>query len=267
MTIPAHLSTLPRCWAVIPAAGIGSRMQRALPKQYMLLHQQPVICHSINTFMQAVCVAGIVVAIAADDGYWLKIQQQYQQIGDSKPLWQVNGGVLRVHSVISALAWLLEQPQVQPHDWVLVHDAARPGLTVADIYRLVGALQNHEVGGLLALPVADTLKQVDIEHCVRGTLSRAGVMQAQTPQMFRLRSLYEALCQAEQCGAVVTDEASAMEQIGYAPQCVLGHLRNLKLTTMDDHAVLSALLSNQYGGDYGDVDLTSLDFYVTKKTD
>ena len=140
------------------------------------------------------------------------------------------GGATRRDSVLHALEHLLGAGIVMPHDWVLVHDAARPGLTVALLMSLIECCADDAVGGLLALPLADTLKRADADGRGTAILSRDGLWQAQTPQMFRAGMLLEAL----RACPTATDEAMAMETMGYAPQLVRGAWRNLKLTYRDD---------------------------------
>ncbi|VVD84784.1 2-C-methyl-D-erythritol 4-phosphate cytidylyltransferase [Pandoraea capi] len=157
------------------------------------------------------------------------------------------GGASRHASVLGGLQALTEFG-AQDSDWVLVHDAARPGITPELIRTLVGALRADPVGGILALPVADTLKreQSPVEKsglaAIRGTESRDGLWQAQTPQMFRLGMLRHALEDALAAGAEVTDEASAIERIGHAPKLVRGSLRNFKVTYPEDFALAEAFL-------------------------
>lgn len=224
-------------WLVIPAAGIGSRMGADKPKQYVQVAGKSILEHSLAVFLQYPQLQAAVVALAADDPYWdsLSIAQHPQ-------VHPVTGGKERADSVLAGLHYLTELG-AQPNDWVLVHDAARPLLTRADLDRLLQTLAQSDVGGLLACPVRDTLKQDDGSGLSAKTLNRDGVWQALTPQMFQLQLLTKALTDALSAGAVVTDEASAVEWAGYSPQLVLGRSDNLKLTYPEDVALFGALYS------------------------
>lgn len=231
------------CWAVIPAAGIGSRMAGDRPKQYLPLAGKTVIEHSLNTLLSHASIAGAVVAISPQDTYWKALDFRTE-----KPLWIASGGEERCDSVLNALQLLAEH--ANDTDWVLVHDAARPCLRQADLGALIQQCQSHPVGGLLAVPVKDTIKrsvQQDPDGLteVGETVERNFLWHAQTPQMFRLSALRQALSAALKAGVVITDEASAMEWAGHAPLLVEGHDDNLKITRGDDLTLAKMILKSR----------------------
>ena len=224
-----------RCWAVIPAAGVGSRMQADRPKQYLPLLGKTVIEITLQRLLSHAHIHGGVVAISSDDGYWPTLS-----IETDKPLWVADGGAERCHSVLNALQCL--SVRAADDDWVLVHDAARPCLRADDVDALIRRCEMHPVGGLLAVPVKDTLKRADTSQNVLETVDRNRLWHAQTPQMFRLGALREALQQALAANALVTDEASAMELAGHAPLLVEGHADNIKITHPEDLALAELFL-------------------------
>ena len=231
----------PRCWAVLPAAGIGARMATDRPKQYLPLAGKTVIEHSLNRVLAHEAITGGVLAIAGHDAYWPTIHYQ-----SPKPLWLAPGGAERCASVLNALEVLAQH--ADDDDWVLVHDAARPCLRAEDISTLIAQCRHHPVGGLLAVAVKDTIKRaatVAGQVCVQQTVDREGLWHAQTPQMFRLRALREALSQAMAAGVVITDEASAMEWAGKQPLLVPGHADNLKITQPEDLELASFFLTSR----------------------
>ncbi|CAN5756351.1 2-C-methyl-D-erythritol 4-phosphate cytidylyltransferase [soil metagenome] len=219
----------------IPAAGKGARIGSDLPKQYLSLLGKPIIAHTLARFLELPAIDGIVVAIAADDRYWDSIS-----VGNRGKVSTVAGGAERCHSVLAALESLLRRGS--PGDWVLVHDAARPCVRVEDIGRLIERCSRHETGGLLALPVRDTMKRADDAQEVIETVSRARLWHALTPQMFRLGALHQALTEALREGRIVTDEAEAMELMGHTPCLVEGHPDNIKITRSEDLALAETFL-------------------------
>ncbi len=224
-----------RCWAVIPAAGVGSRMQADRPKQYLPLLGCTVIEQTLQRLLAHPRIGGSVVAISSDDGWWSEVK-----IETDRPLWVAEGGDERCHSVLNALQTL--SAHASNRDWVLVHDAARPCLRSEDIDELIRRCESHPVGGLLAVPVKDTLKRADAAQTVQETVDRNRLWHAQTPQMFRLGELRDALQQALAANALVTDEASAMERAGHAPLLVEGHADNIKITHPEDLALAELYL-------------------------
>lgn len=220
--------SLPSFWAVIPAAGIGSRMRADRPKQYLQVSGLTILEHTINCFVDHPTLKGIVVSLAEADPYWHGLACA------SRPgIIQAEGGAERALSVLNALLILAERG-AHEDDWVLVHDAARPNLQREDLDRLLTMLGDDSVGGILAAPVRDTLKRASVDGRVEATLDRSSVWQAFTPQMFRLGLLQTSIAEALAAGVNVTDEASAIEWAGYAPLLVEGRSDNLKITRPDD---------------------------------
>ncbi len=228
---------------IIPAAGTGSRMANVLPKQYMPLAGKPIISHTIQTFFNHPRIASIHVALSADDLFWRDLPLDPA----SKLKLHYTGGDSRSETVLNTMLSI----QVADDDWVLVHDAARPGLTHALLDKLLNTLENDAVGGLLALPVADTLKKSGADHKIEQTVERTDLWQAQTPQMFKYAVLKHALQVAviktndHVASSPVTDEAEAIEARGLQPTLVLGELRNLKITYPQDLELLEALFKQE----------------------
>ncbi len=202
-------------------------MQADRPKQYLSLLGKTVIERTLQRLLLHPRISGAMVAISSGDSWWPEVK-----VETDKPLWIAEGGDERCHSVLNALQTLSAQAAEQ--DWVLVHDAARPCLRSEDIDELIRRCEPHPVGGLLAVPVKDTLKRADAVQHVLETVDRTQLWHAQTPQMFRLGELRDALQQALAANALVTDEASAMERAGYAPLLVEGHADNIKITHPED---------------------------------
>lgn len=224
----------PRNFALIPAAGIGARMGAACPKQYLPLAGQPMLRHTVAAFLNSPLIAHTFVVVGPDDPY---INEALGELaGESAGVTILRcGGATRRDSVLNGLQALRDR--VAADDWVLVHDAARPGLTPALVAKLVDAIGGSAVGGLLALPVVDTVKRVEAGR-VR-TVPRDGLWLAQTPQMFRYALLERALREV----AEVTDEASAIEAIGQTPLLVEGHACNLKVTQPADICLVELFLA------------------------
>ena len=227
MSASLELAGQPRCWAVVPAAGVGARMGADRPKQYLPLAGRSVIEHSLDRLLDHPRISGGVVAISEGDGYWPGLNYRH-----TKQLWIAPGGSERCDSVLSALQVL--SGHAAEDDWVLVHDAARPCLRSGDIDRLIAACSTHAVGGILAVPVRDTIKRAEQGKLIAATVDRSTLWHAQTPQMFHLRDLRMALSQALAAKVVITDEASALEWIGKQPLLVEGHADNIKITRPED---------------------------------
>jgi 2-C-methyl-D-erythritol 4-phosphate cytidylyltransferase len=225
-----------RVWVVVPAAGVGKRMGAAVPKQYLPVAGRTVLEHAIHCFYHHPGVRGIVVAVSPGDPYWAEIAPQYS----ADRLSTTAGGAERCHSVLSGLQVLL--PRAQIDDWVMVHDAARPCLTPAEIGRMIAELGGEPVGGILAVPVRDTLKRAGPDLAVAATVDRQGLWAAMTPQMFRLGALIRAMEEALAQGVLVTDEAQAMELAGFAPLLVEGSVRNIKITRPEDQGLAELYL-------------------------
>ena len=229
----------PAYWAVVPAAGVGRRMGADMPKQYLQLRGKTVIEHTLNRLCAHSHITAVVVAISEGDVRWPNIDlDQFP-----KPIMTVPGGVERCHSVLNALVLLREQAAAE--NWVLVHDAARPCLRLGDLDQLIATLSVHPVGGLLGLPVSDTMKRTDAGGEIQQTVDRKGLWRALTPQMFRLECLHDALQKALADHYLVTDEASAMEHSGYAPLMVEGHGDNIKITRPGDLPLAEMYLAQQ----------------------
>jgi 2-C-methyl-D-erythritol 4-phosphate cytidylyltransferase len=218
--------------ALVPAAGVGARMGAESPKQYLPIGGKPMLRHSLDAFASSPLIAHTYVVVSVDDPY----------IDGIVPPQGVTvlrcGGASRLESVRNGL-WALEH-QLQANDWVLVHDAARPGLNAGLIEKLIREVGAHPAGGLLALPVVDTVKRFVNDEVA--TVSRDGLWLAQTPQMFRFRLLADAL-QAATDPAAITDDASAVEALGLAPKLVEGHPRNLKVTLPSDIRIAEMYLA------------------------
>jgi 2-C-methyl-D-erythritol 4-phosphate cytidylyltransferase len=225
-------SQAPRYFALIPAAGVGARMAASGPKQYLKIGGKPMLRHAIDAFLFSELIAHTYVVVSADDPI----------IDSVVPSHGVTvlrcGGATRMETVRNALAAL--GPTLRPNDWVLVHDAARPGLDDALIEKLITATGEHPVGGLLALPVVDTVKRSIGGEL--GTVSREGLWLAQTPQMFRYQLLRDALAAARDPNQI-TDDASAVEALGLSPKLVEGHPRNMKVTLPSDVRIAEMYLA------------------------
>jgi 2-C-methyl-D-erythritol 4-phosphate cytidylyltransferase len=225
-----------RCVGLIPAAGQGARLGGETPKQYVELAGRPMLAHAAAALLAHPAIELAFVVLAPDDERWATYD--WRAFGDRlAPLWC--GGATRAASVLNGLIAMANV--VDPEDWVLVHDAARPCLARADLERLIEAVRDDDVGGILAIPLADTLKRADGADRIASTEPREGLWLAQTPQMFRHGTLLRAIGGAG--GA--TDEASAVEALGLRPRLVPGSLRNLKVTFPGDAAIAERLL----GGD------------------
>ena len=227
------MNQAPRYFALIPAAGVGARMGASSPKQYLKIGGKPMLRHTLDAFQSSDLIAHTFVVVSPDDPF----------IDAVAPHHGVTvlrcGGASRMESVRNGLAVLAST--LSSTDWVLVHDAARPGLTAELIEKLITVTSDHEVGGLLALPVVDTVKRcIDGEAC--GTVPRNGLWLAQTPQMFRFQLLRDALAAAVDPNTI-TDDASAVEALGLSPKLVEGHPRNLKVTLPEDIRIAEMYLA------------------------
>ncbi|WP_374090940.1 2-C-methyl-D-erythritol 4-phosphate cytidylyltransferase [Methylomicrobium lacus] len=223
-------------WAVVPAAGVGKRMQSDRPKQYLELAGKTVIEQTLTRLLDAEVFSAIAVAISVEDPYWPELELSRHPQVLTAP-----GGKERADSVLSALKSL--QDRANHDDWVLVHDAARPCITSEDIHKLIATLADDEVGGILALSSHDTLKDVQ-DNAIVGTLDRRHIWRALTPQMFRYGMLKVALTEAEG-NPMITDEASALELKGLKPKIVEGRPDNLKITRPEDLALATFYLEQQ----------------------
>ncbi|MFC1748594.1 2-C-methyl-D-erythritol 4-phosphate cytidylyltransferase [Pseudomonadota bacterium] len=231
-------SAASRYWAVVPAAGVGKRMGSNIPKQYLELHGRTVIEHTLGRLCAHPNIEAVVVALGDHDEYWQQLAP-----ANADKLLRTDGGEERCHSVHNGLLKLADQ--AHDDDWVLVHDAARPCLHRKDIDRLIETLANHPVGGLLGVPVADTMKRTAANGEVIDTVSRDNLWRAMTPQMFRYGVLKQALADALDDGFMVTDEASAIEHAGHKPLMVECRADNIKITRPEDLALAEMYLARQ----------------------
>jgi len=228
-----------RIWAVVPAAGRGSRMGADRPKQYLELAGRTVLEHTLRRLLAEPRIAGIVVPFARDDVEGLRIVA-----GLGERVLATVGGAERCHSVLNGLDAL---PAAADADWALVHDAARPCLRRADLAKLIGELAADRCGGILGVPVRDTLKRCAPDGAIEHTVDRNHLWHALTPQMFRLSVLRDALRAALAAGRLVTDEAQAVELAGFVPRVVEGHADNIKITRPEDLPLADYYLRTQSG--------------------
>ena len=222
--------------ALVPAAGNGARMGEILPKQYLTLAGRPMIHHALATLCAVPQISKVFVVLAAGDVEWQR--HDWRSLGNKLAVLRC-GGETRAASVRNGLQAVADS--VGTDDWVLVHDAARPCLTVAQVDALIHEVGDDAVGGILARPVADTLKRADSTSRIAATVSREQLWQAQTPQMFRYRQLLEAL---HAC-VDVTDEAGAIEALGMHPKLVHAEGTNLKVTWPEDFHLAELNLGNR----------------------
>ncbi|HEX4896073.1 MAG TPA: 2-C-methyl-D-erythritol 4-phosphate cytidylyltransferase [Solimonas sp.] len=232
------MHSAPRYWAVVPAAGGGTRMGGARPKQYLPLRERTLIEWSLAPFLEADWIDGVVVVLARTDAEFARLP-----IARHPKLLLTTGGAARAESVMAGLELVAARSQAFREVHVLVHDAARPCLSGADLERLCEEADD-EHGGILALPVTDTLKRAK-QAKIAETVDRAFYWRAQTPQMFRLDLLAAALRECAERGLEVTDEASAMERAGYRPRLVRGREANLKVTYPEDLKLAEFWLAQQ----------------------
>jgi 2-C-methyl-D-erythritol 4-phosphate cytidylyltransferase len=224
-----------RTVALIPAAGKGTRVGESTPKQYVLLNGKPMLQYPLQTLCSITAIDHVYVVIDARDQFWS--QHDWPHFNGKLTVLRC-GGASRAQSVLNGLNAIAAS--MADDTWVLVHDAARPGLQISDVNKLINELANDQVGGLLALPLPDTLKQGDTGHRVNKTLPRENLWLAQTPQMFRYALLKRAL-NALPTDAV-TDEAQAIEALGLQPKLVAGSAANFKVTYPGDIALMQKIL-------------------------
>lgn len=223
--------------ALIPAAGVGARMAAASPKQYLNIGAKPMLRHTVDAFLSSPLIAHTYVVVSSDDPFIDGVLPDAKEEGARVTVLRC-GGATRMESIRNGLRAL--HGAIDLNDWVLVHDAARPGLDAELIERLIKETGEHPVGGLLALPVVDTVKRSAQDEV--STVPRDGLWLAQTPQMFRYQLLGRALDAATD-PAAITDDASAVEALGLAPKLVEGHPRNLKVTLPSDIRIAEMYLA------------------------
>jgi 2-C-methyl-D-erythritol 4-phosphate cytidylyltransferase len=245
-----------KCHALLPTAGSGSRLGGELPKQFQQLAGKPMLAYALESFMLSPQIESIWIGVAPGfiDNPILKTLADGMNSGENgKPIhFLPTGGPTRQETVRNTLSALLKSG-ISADDWVLVHDAARPGITPALIDKLITSVVKSSSGGLLAIPLADTLKQADLDSVIAGnmphaekTIPRKHLWQAQTPQMFGLKKLHDALQDAIRQEADVTDEASAMELSGVKPLLIEGATRNFKVTHPADWELMQLLLNSSH---------------------
>jgi 2-C-methyl-D-erythritol 4-phosphate cytidylyltransferase len=226
------------CWVVIPAAGVGRRFGASVPKQYLDLAGRPVIEYAVRLFLDHPRILGVALALEPGDAYWGRLA-----LSGHPAIMRADGGAERCHSVLSALDVL--SSRAGEDDWVLVHDAARPCLRRTDLDRLLDALGDHPAGGLLGIPVRDTMKEARGDNGVLRTVARERLWHAFTPQMFPFALLRRALREALAGGRLVTDDAAAVELMGLSPLLVKGHADNIKITQPEDLPLARFFLEQQ----------------------
>lgn len=217
-------------WVIVPAAGIGSRMQQSIPKQYLKIADKTILDYTLEKLTSHHSVKGVVVVISKSDKYW----SNHQLVND-KTIITTEGGAERFQSVFNALKILSDK--CKTNEWVLVHDAARPCLSLDDISKLINKVSNDDIGGLLAVPVRDTMKRANSYGKILHTTERQYLWHALTPQMFRYGMLIDALQSAINSDNVITDEASALEAKGYQALLIEGSASNIKITRPEDLAL------------------------------
>ncbi len=256
MTNPQHAENnhkkTAKLWALIPCGGSGSRAQsdqNDVPKQYRVIAGKPMVMHTLAAFAAVQRLAGVMVVVAKEDDQLPKI------LKSTHFLMAAQAGNTRASTVFKGLNSLLEHGAAAA-DWVLVHDAARCLITPEQINALIDACKDDAVGGLLALPLSDTLKSEQSGNQsgrVAATLGRSDKWLAQTPQMFKIGALLEALNAAgdlsDTSNALITDESSAMERLGHAPKLVRGSSQNFKVTYPDDFSLVEAVLLQRKNAD------------------
>ena len=221
------MATSPPVWAVIPAAGSGQRMGGTLPKQYLRFQGKTILEHCLDRLLSHPDIDGAVLVLDEADAHWDSLDYQ-----PCKPLFTTGGGALRQHSVYSGLTTL--QYRCGNDAIALVHDAVRPLVSHHDLGRVIAAANANQAGAILASRVADTLKLQNQEGEIDATLSREHLWRALTPQVFHLAPLLNALKQAIDADVAITDDAQALELIGYHPALVEGRSDNFKITTPGD---------------------------------
>jgi 2-C-methyl-D-erythritol 4-phosphate cytidylyltransferase len=233
-----------KLWVLIPCGGSGSRSQSDVPKQYRVIAGKAMVMHTLAAFEKIERLAGGLVVIAKEDD---QLPELLKELGNTIFSIAPQAGNTRARTVFNGLKALLQQGATV-NDWVLVHDAARCLITPEQINALIDTCENDAVGGLLALPLPDTLK-TEQSGRVAATLGRSDKWLAQTPQMFRIGALIDALSAAgdlsDASNVLITDESSAMERLGHAPKLVRGSAQNFKVTYPEDFALAEAVLQNR----------------------
>lgn len=232
------MNNQPEYWAIVPAAGTGKRMGAEIPKQYLTLNGKTVIEHTLDRLLNVERLSGVIVVVSPYDQHWRELPiSRHPKVGT------VEGGHERCDSVLNGLRAL--NGRVSKLDWVLVHDAARPCVMEENIQVLCDEVEEHLIGGILGVPVSDTLKQINSDYGIDSTVDRRVLWHAQTPQLFRFGVLKDALEQALSQSRDITDEASALEAQGYCPMMIEGRRDNMKVTRPEDLAMAEVILKMQ----------------------
>jgi len=216
-------------------------MGAEIPKQYLSVCGRPLAEHTLTALLSVPSIVSVRVALSVNDAHWDRVDAAIRN-----RVQRVTGGDSRAHSVLAGLQSLHDC--AADDDWVLVHDMARPCISVAAIERMIATLDNDPVGGLLAIPVVDTLKRSDADERVVETVARETLWQAQTPQLFRYKTLLDALAAGLERGVPITDEASAIELHGLQPKLVHGDAENMKVTVPGDLMRVEQILRSRWGG-------------------
>ena len=225
------------CWAIIPATGIGQRMQADRPKQYLKLGDKSILEHTLDKLLSHHAIKGVVLVLNAEDKHWSNLHYQHD-----KPVLICKGGEQRHNSVQNGLHHL--KNTIDKDSFVLIHDAVRPFVQHSDIDLLLECIQSGDDGAILAAPVSDTLKYSESNHNIQSTRSREGLWRAFTPQAFKLSVITTALDKVISQGLEITDDASAMELAGYQPLLVDSDSRNIKITNVKDMLLAELLLKS-----------------------
>ena len=225
-----------KIWALIPAAGIGSRMQSEIPKQYLEIDGKTILEHSLSKFLDHPSIEKVVVAINPEDKHWAKLK-----VANHPKIKTVAGGATRAESVLNGLKAI--QQHDGGNDWVMVHDAARPCLDSGSVDALIQAGVDSEHGAILAIPSVDTVKLANANQTIDKTLNREQIWLAQTPQYFQVGQLADAIVAGLKQGLPITDEASAIEAQGMHPALVIGTRKNIKVTEPEDMLLASMWLA------------------------
>lgn len=235
MTLTSSLSIV----AVVPAAGVGSRMQADRPKQYLEISGKTILEHTVEKLLTHTSVDKVIVAISDDDPYFPQLS-----LANNPEVIRVSGGKERADSVLSALDYIESNQLAQ---WAMVHDAARPCVDLNDIDNLIKVAITNQLGGILATPVRDTMKRANAQQNIDYTVDREALWHALTPQLFKTQPLRYALSHALDQGVQITDEASAIEWLGEKPALVHGRADNIKITQPEDLALAEFYLTRNKG--------------------
>jgi len=225
-------------WAIVPAAGIGARMQGQVPKQYLQLCGKSILEHTLDRLLSFSGISGVILVLRSHDRHWQELNYQSQ-----KPLIIAAGGDERQYSVFSGLLKLLELEVDDP--LVMIHDAVRPLVLHQDLERLIKAGKNIPAGAILGAPVSDTLKRQNEDANIVETIARKGLWRAFTPQLFRAKLLFQAFKHVRENNLRITDDAAAIEALGMRPGLVESSAQNIKITHPQDLDLAALILLQQ----------------------